>query len=99
MARNQTPIISPTIRGGASLVTALMPTGYRQISPNSEIAYEITIHQGLTRTPSAVACAIAPAGTSTRYDIPMKNSPSANLPLIDGCFAPSAVQVHAKSGV
>ena len=31
--RNQTPIIRPTMRTGASLVTALRPTGLRHSSP------------------------------------------------------------------
>ena len=35
--RNQTPIISPRMRTGASLVTALRPTGLRHSSPSSEM--------------------------------------------------------------
>ena len=33
VARNQTPIISPPMRAGASLVIALRPTGLRHSSP------------------------------------------------------------------
>ena len=33
VARNQTPIIRPAIRAGASLVMALRPTGLRHSSP------------------------------------------------------------------
>ena len=35
--RNHTPIISPTMRSGASLVTALRPTGLMHSSPSSEM--------------------------------------------------------------
>jgi hypothetical protein len=49
--KNQTPIIMPTMRAGATLVTALMPTGLRHSSPNSAIMYATISHHGLTLTP------------------------------------------------
>src|ERR1051326_5958087 len=49
--RNHTPIISPTMRRGASLVTALRPIGLTHSSPSSEMKYDQTRNHGLTRMP------------------------------------------------
>src|SRR5262245_12946368 len=71
--RNQTPIISPTMRTGASLVTALRPIGLMHSSPSSETKYDATSHQGLTRMPWLLA--IAPAGIRIMNDRLMKRRP------------------------
>src|SRR5438094_8347110 len=95
--RIQTPIITPTMRGGDSLVTALRPTGYRHSSPSSEMPYATTSHHGLTRTPGA-RCAMAPAGTSTRNDMPMNTTPSAIFAGTDGSCLPRGTHIHANTG-
>src|SRR3989441_12170462 len=50
--KKNTPIMRLTILVGASLVTALKPTGLRQSSPISSIVYVATSHSGLTLTPA-----------------------------------------------
>ena len=85
------------MRAGDTFVTALMPTGLQTELAELGDQYDTISHHGLTRTPSA-ACAIAPAGTSTRNDSAMKNSPSANLAATDGSRGPSLIHSHANIG-
>src|SRR5215471_1425027 len=95
--RNQTPIIRPTIRAGASLVTALRPTGLRHSSPSTEMKYAVNSHNGLTRTPAAL-CAADPAGTRTRKATPTKSRLKANFAGTDGSRFPSAIHSQPKTG-
>src|SRR3982751_7134702 len=94
--RNHTPIIRPTMRSGASFVTALRPTGLMHSSPSSETKYDAISHHGLTRMPSPLAS--APAGTSTRNDRLMKNRPNANFAGTDGSRGPRRNQSHPNTG-
>src|SRR5262249_38413546 len=95
--RNQTPIISPRIRAGASLVTTLRPTGLTQSSPSSETKYVAISHHGLTRTPAAL-CAVAPAGTRIRKARPMNSTPIANFAGTGGSRDPRRIHSHANAG-
>src|ERR1700693_4544188 len=49
---NQTPIMNPTMRAGASLVTVESPTGERHSSPTVWRRYTAVSHSGLTRPPA-----------------------------------------------
>src|SRR3954462_13811510 len=94
--RNHTPIISPTIRSGASLVTALRPTGLTHSSPSSEMKYDTISHHGLTLMPALLA--IAPAGMSTANDSPIIRRPHANFAGTDGSCRPSRSHIQPKTG-
>src|SRR5437870_3417046 len=95
VARNHTPIMSPTIRGGASLVTTDSPTGLRHSSPTVWSKYTPISHMGLTNTPP---CAAEAAGTSSRKPRPTKNNPNVNLAGLLGSRDPSETQIQAKTG-
>src|SRR5438105_1159833 len=93
--RKNTPIMSPTIRAGASLVTTDSPTGQRHTSPSSSMKYAPTSHSGLTFNP---ACAAAPAGISSTKARPTNISASANFAGDNACLGPSLTHTHANSG-
>src|SRR5262245_17049110 len=96
LARNHTPIIKPTIRIGASLVTTLRPTGLKHISPTTCKKYDVASHNAPTRIPWA--CAIIPAGTITINARPTKKSPNANFAGLEGLRGPRLNQSQAKTG-
>src|SRR5450432_195992 len=84
--RNQTPIIEPTIRGGARVVIELRPTGLRQSSAHVCSRYTPHSQSGLASAPEvdpddALAAA---AGTSSTNPRPTPIRPNANLVGADG---------------
>src|SRR4030095_7903672 len=93
--RNQTPIISPARRCGASFVVVLRPTGYKQISPMVCSTYTPTSHHGPTLTPPAVR---SEAVANTAAPSPTNSNPSENFAGLDGCRSPIFSQSHAKTG-
>src|SRR5688572_1999309 len=95
VARNQTPIMRPAMRAGASFVIALKPTGLRHSSPNVCSRYTTTSHMGLTWTPDAARRAPT---TSTAKPLPTSSRPRANLTGVDGSWRPSLIQSHANTG-
>src|SRR6185436_6195716 len=94
-ARNQTPIIKPAMRAGASLVIALRPTGLRHNSPNVCSRYVTVSHIGLTCTPFSARRA---ATTRIAKPAPTRINPSENLIGVDGSFDPSRIHSHANTG-
>src|SRR2546422_10997531 len=66
--RNHTPIIAPTILGGASFVTMERPTGLKHSSPIVCKKYKPMSHHGLTSTPCS--CAILAVGLGFALIIP-----------------------------
>ena len=94
--RNHTPIIAPTILGGASFVTIERPTGLKHSSPIVCKKYKPMSHHGLTSTPGS--CAILAAGMIRANPSPTKINPSANFTGLEGCRGPRRIQSHANSG-
>src|SRR2546421_6705813 len=95
--KKNTPIMRLTILVGASLVTALKPTGLRQSSPISSIVYAATGHSGLTLTPAPL-CAKSPAGTSRRNASPAQSKPIPNFVGLDGSRGPRRTHSQAITG-
>ena len=97
VARNQTPIISPPIRAGASFVIALRPTGLRQSSPNVCSRYTTISHIGLTCAPPCGEARRRRSGRRSRR--PTRTSPSENFTGVDGSSrSPSRSHSHANTG-
>src|SRR4051812_32685537 len=97
VARNQTPIIRPPMRSGASFVIALRPTGLRQSSPNVCSRYTTVSQSGLTCTPPAERRA---ATIRTANPAPTRRRPSENLTGVEGSWPrrPSDSHSHANIG-
>src|SRR5258707_5024801 len=92
---NQTPIIRPTTRAGASLVMALKPTGLRHSSQTVWSKYVAHSHRALTWMP--VAARIAPT-ISTTYPRPTNINPRENFAGVDGFFGPKRSQTQPSTG-
>ena len=97
--RNQTPIISPTMRAGDSLVTALRPTGLQaQLAELGDAVATTISHNGLTRMPPP-ACAIAPGGHEHQERQAHEQERRARTwSGTDGSRGPSRIHSHAKTG-
>src|SRR6185503_6469168 len=95
VARNQMPIISPPMRGGASTVIALKPTGLRHNSPMVWRKYVAVSHIGLASCP--LACA---GGIRITKPRPTSSSPHANFIGDDGSLPRVDIltQSHAMIG-
>src|SRR5206468_2955694 len=96
VAKNQTPIMNPTMRGGESFVTIDSPTGLKQSSPTICRKYKPISHHGLTRAP--VASKARAAGTTRRNENERKKSPIVNFSGLEGLRLPRASQIQAKTG-
>src|SRR6195256_5604421 len=83
--RNQTPIIEPTSRVGASLVTVERPTGLRLNSPMVWKKDTATSHQKLT---GPLCEAIHAAMATTRNPRPRLKRPRANFAGLEGSRRP-----------
>src|SRR5436190_11737705 len=93
--RNQTPIIRPATRAGASFVIELRPTGLRHSSAQVCSRYVPINHIGLTSAPPALMPA---AGTSSAKPRPAPINPSENFTGVDGSLDPRRIHSHAKTG-
>src|ERR1700694_2150856 len=93
--RNQTPIMKPATRWGASWVIALKPTGLRHISPIVCKKYVAVSHNGDTRTPWLASAA---AGTRTTRPELTKKRPHENFAGLEGSCRSSLIQNQAKMG-
>src|SRR5215467_6587397 len=95
METNQTPIMRPATRVGASLVIALKPTGLKHNSPSVCKKYVMVSHQGETSAPAAFALA---GGTRMAKDSPANRRPRENFAGLEGSRCRRAIHSQAKTG-
>src|SRR5271157_5074029 len=95
METNQSPIIIPQTRAGASLVMALSPTGLKHISPAVCMKYVPVNHHGETSAPVIDALA---GGIKSANALPPNTRANANLAGLEGSHLPNAIQSQANTG-
>ena len=93
--RNQTPIIEPTMRAGASLVIDAEADRAQASSAKVCTRYTMNSHHGLTSAPPA---AIARRRDDDQEAEAHADQPERELHGADGCFEPSFSHSHANIG-
>src|SRR4029078_6032506 len=96
VARNQTPIISPPMRTGASLVIALRPTGLRLNAPQLCSGWGPGSHIGLTFTPCS---AMRAAQIRIAKPAPTRIRPNENFAGVDGSCPAFAMRIHSHAKI
>ena len=94
VAKNQTPIIKPTILTGDNLVTAESPTGERQSSPQVCKKYAKINQIAATFPAPEILIPITKAPKPS----PTNANANANLTAVLGLYLPKAGQIQAKTG-